>query len=354
MRGSDSHSYTLVNQRRSSPALRLFLAASLALLWLVAAGGSSPARAQGPALWMASPSQGTGTVGGLIEIRPFALTVSGAPHQVKLVSGAAPLANAAGLAFAPSGAVWVSTLDNRILKFSPGQLSNLAINPHPTPVRRFRNTAALGVSIGCTFDSHVNLWIVDNGDAIHEISHAQLAGASGPIIPAVTITNKIDLTSPSFALFDSAGNLWVSSLDNSHLVRFSAAQLTASGSPTPPVIISSNDLNEPGQMAFDTSGNLWVANAGNSTVVSFAPADLAASGNPSATVVLGDDGSGSLSTPWGLTFDSSNRLWVSNYTTGTLSKYGPGQLTASGSPTPRKSLINLPMFAAQISFGPRY
>jgi streptogramin lyase len=354
MQGSGSHSDTLFNYRRSSSALRLFLAASLALLWLVVGGGSAPARAQGPALWLASPSQGAGTVGGLIEIRPFALTVSGAPHQVKLISGAAPLANAAGLAFAPSGAVWVCTLDNKILKFNPGQLSNLAINPHPTPVRRFTNTAALGVSIGCTFDSHVNLWIVDNGDAIHEISHAQLAAASGPIAPAVTITNSTDLTSPSFPLFDSAGNLWVSSLDNSHLVRFSAAQLTASGSPTPPIIISSNDLNQPGQMAFDSSGNLWVTNAGNSTVVSFTPAQLAASGAPAANVVLGDDGSGSLSTPWGLTFDSSNRLWVSNYTTGTLSKYGPGQLTASGSPTPRKSLTNLPMFAAQITFGPRY
>ena len=97
-------------------------------------------------------------------------------------------------------------------------------------------------------------------------------------------------------------------------------------------------------MAFDSSGNLWVTNAGNSTVVSFTPAQLAAQALP-ANVVLGDDGSGSLSTPWGLTFDSSNRLWVSNYTTGTLSKYGPGQLTASGSPTPRKSLTNLPMFA---------
>src|SRR5579872_7327163 len=116
MQDSGSHSNTLFNCRWSASALRIFLAASLAVLWLVAGGGSAPARAQGPALWMASPSQGVGTVGGLIEIRPFALTVSGAPHQVKLVSGAAPLANAAGLAFAPSGAVWVSTLDNRILK----------------------------------------------------------------------------------------------------------------------------------------------------------------------------------------------------------------------------------------------
>ena len=354
MQGSTSHSETLINHRRSSSVLRLLLAGSLALSWLVAGGGSSPVRAQGPALWIASPSQGAGTVGGLFEIRPYALTVSGAPHKVELFSGAAPLANAAGLAFAPSGAVWVATLDNTILKFSPGQLSNLAINPHPTPARTFTNSAALGVSIGCTFDSHVNLWVVDNGDAIHEISHAQLAAASGTIVPAVTITDKTDLTSPSFAVFDSAGNLWVSSLSNSHLVEFSAADLTSTGTPTPSVIISSIDLNEPGQMAFDSSGNLWVTNAGNSTVVSFTPAQLATGGNTAANVVLGDDGSGSLSTPWGLTFDSNNRLWVSNYTTGTLSKYGPGQLTASGSPTPRKSLTNLPMFAAQITFGPRY
>src|ERR1700675_2209879 len=74
----------IMNGGRRSPG-RLFLTALLALLWL-AIPGVSPARAQGPALWMASPRQGPGTAGGVIEIRPFGLTVSGAPHQVKLVS----------------------------------------------------------------------------------------------------------------------------------------------------------------------------------------------------------------------------------------------------------------------------
>jgi hypothetical protein len=45
---------------------------------------------------------------------------------------------------------------------------------------------------------------------------------------------------------------------------------------------------------------------------------------------------------------------VFNYITGTLSKYGPWQLTASGSPTPRVFLTNLPLFAAEITFEPRY
>jgi streptogramin lyase len=216
-------------------------------------------------------------------------------------------------------------------------------------------SSSFGFNIGCTFDAHVNLWIVDQGhDAIHEISHAQLVAGTAAITPAVTITDTTDLTSPSFAAFDKAGNIWISSLSNSKLVEFSASQLGSTGAPVPHVIISSTSLNEPGQLQFDSAGNLWVTNAGNSTVVGFTASQLASSGSPAANVVLSDDGSGSLSVPWGLQFDSLGRLWVSNYETGTISKFGPGELKATGSPTPRTFLTGLPQFAAQITFGPRY
>ena len=187
-------------------------------------------------------------------------------------------------------------------------------------------------------------------------THAQLRRRWSPqsITPAVTIADTVDLASPAFATFDKHGNLWISSEGNAKLVEFTASQLGSSGTPAAHVIITSPSLNEPGQLQFDSAGNLWVTNAGNSTVVGFIASQLASSGSPAANVVLSDDGSGSLSVPWGLQFDSLGRLWVSNYETGTISKFGPGELKATGSPTPRTFLTGLPQFAAQITFGPRY
>lgn len=317
-------------------------------------GGWSTVRAEGPALWIANPTTGAGAKGGIIEVRPLQLLKSGVPKRVKIKDAFGPLANSAGIAFQPNGALWVTTLNNTVLKFTSAQLSNLAAVPHPTPKATI-TSASFGFNIGCAFDSHVNLWIVDSlNDSIHEISHAQLAAGSADVIPLVTITDTTDLTSPSFAAFDAAGNIWISSLSNSKLVEFSASQLASSGSPVPNVIISSTSLNEPGEIAFDSSGNLWVTNAGNDTVVEFTAAQLAASGSPAANVIISDDGSGSLATPWGLQFDDMHRLWVFDYTSGHVVKYAPAQLATSGSPTPRITLTGLPLYSAQIIFGPRH
>jgi streptogramin lyase len=337
-------------------ALRLLVIASLALLGLTVSGGWTAARAEGPALWMASPEQTgvTGATGGIIEVRPFQLLKSGVPKRIKIKDAFGPLANSAGIAFQPNGALWVTTLNNTVLKFTPAQLSNLSVVPHPKPKVKI-TSSSFGFNIGCAFDSHVNLWIVDSlNDAIHEISHAQLAAGTAEVTPAVTITDTTDLTSPSFAAFDATGDIWISSLSNSKLVEFSASQLANSGSPIPNVIISSTSLNEPGEIAFDGSGNLWVTNAGNDTVVEFTAAQLTATGSPAANVVISDDGSGSLATPWGLQFDDTQRLWVFDYMSGHVVKYGPGQLAATGSPTPRITLTGLPLFSAQIIFGPKH
>jgi sugar lactone lactonase YvrE len=357
---------TGIGGKRRSTALGLFTTTSLALLLLVVGGAWSSARAAGPALWIATPS--SGALGGLVELRPHQLLASGTPTKVKIEESIEPLANASGLAFQQNGSLWVCTLNNTVLKFTAAQLQNLAAVPHPAP-RVTITSSSFAFNIGCVLDAHGNLWVVDSmNDAIHEISRAQLIAAtvagSAPqnVTPAVTITDSTDLTSPSFAAFDPAGNIWVSSLSNSEMVEFSVSQLGTGGTQTGHVVISGASLNGPGQPQFDAAGNMWVTNSGNDTVVKFTPAQLAASGSPTAAAIIGDDGSGtSLVTPWGLQFDSLGRLWVFNYGTGastatTISMYGRGELAVSGpsSPTPKITLSRLQPFAAQLTFGPRY
>jgi sugar lactone lactonase YvrE len=359
-----STSKTAIGGTRRSAALGLFTTISLALLLLVVGGAWSSARAAGPALWIATPS--SGALGGLVELRPHQLLASGTPTKVKIEQSIEPLANASGLAFQQNGSLWVCTLNNTVLKFTAAQLQNLAAVPLPAP-RVTITSSSFAFNIGCVLDAHGNLWVVDSmNDAIHEISRAQLvtatlAGGTSNITPAVTITDSTDLTSPSFAAFDPAGNIWVSSLSNSEMVEFSTSQLGTGGTQTGHVVISGASLNGPGQPQFDAAGNMWVTNSGNDTVVKFTPAQLAASGSPTAAAIIGDDGSGSLVTPWGLQFDSLGRLWVFNYGTGastatTISMYGRGELAVSGpsSPTPKITLSRLQPFAAQLTFGPRY
>jgi sugar lactone lactonase YvrE len=334
-------------------AVRAGIITLLSSMVLVVSGGWSSARAAGPSLWIATTAQSAvpGSVGGPIELQPTQLKKSGAPTQVA-ITNSDELSDTAGIAF-KSGNAWVTTLDNTLLEFTAAQLSKLSKQPQPTPAKTITSSAFMFI-LSCLFDAHGNLWIVDpEADGVHEISAAQLKSGVTPVTPAVTITDTTDLASPAFAAFDKAGNLWVSSEGNAQVVEFAKSQLTSGGALTPTVIVSGS-LNDPGQLAFDSRGNLWVTNSGNSTVVEFAKADLSSTGSSTPAVVLSDDGSGSLDVPWGLQFDSQHRLWVFNYLTGTISEFVPSQLKASGSPTPQVSLTGLPLYSAQLTFGPNY
>jgi len=178
---SMSASKTGIGGKRRSTAPGLLATASLALLLLLVGGGWSPARATGPALWFASPQQQPGppgAVGGLVEIRPFWLSASGTPAQVKIEETAEPLANTSGLAFQANGSLWVCTLNNTVLKFTFGQLESLGVNPHPAPEATI-TSSAFKFNIGCVLSPSGSLWVVDaSNNAVHKISRAQLIAAT--------------------------------------------------------------------------------------------------------------------------------------------------------------------------------
>ncbi len=75
-------------------------------------------------------------------------------------------------------------------------------------------------------------------------------------------------------------------------------------------------------LAFDASGNLFVSNAGGTTVSKFAPGAT----TPSATLT-GVNG------PYGMAFDSSGNLYVASYSSNTVSKFAPGTTTPSATLT---------------------
>ena len=177
-------------------------------------------------------------------------------------------------------------------------------------------------------------------NTIVKFTAAQLK-TSGTPTPVVTITAAG--ASPAGLAFDGNGNLWVASYDNNTVVEYSGSQLAATGSPTPAVTISATggSLNGPVGLAFDASGGLWVANAVQNvnTVVKYSSSQLASSGSPTPAVTLSANAS-SINGPLFLAFDASGDLWVANgnFSQNTVVEFTPSQIASSGSPTPNVTL----------------
>lgn len=169
-----------------------------------------------------------------------------------------------------------------------------------------------------TFDKDGNLWAAGNTVSDPPILRipAGMLGASG------TRTADIMIESPEFGggsprstalAFDKDGNLWSTVGWKHEVVRFTAAQVAASGNPMPAVIISG--LKGPRGLAFDKDGNLWLGNSGENQVLRFNAARLAASTAAPADLVIVSKSPppviGDRSNPQSLAFDKSGNLWVS-------------------------------------------
>lgn len=234
--------------------------------------------------------------------------------------------------FDSSGNLYViSSFSNSIRRYTPEQLAS---STPPTPV--VLTSAALTAARRSAFDAQGNLWVA-NGAGVSAFTSQQLADG-GSQAPTRNLTSSV-LTGfvVSGVAFDPSGNLWVSrnvTANGSGLVRFSTQQVATGGdiAPADMLQIQSASFNEPGGLAFDSSGNLWVANFAGNNLLRFAPLQLSAGGSQTPSILLsGFDG------PRGLAFDNGGNLWLTQ-AFGTVLQIAASGLTASGNPTPAKSL----------------
>ena len=228
--------------------------------------------------------------------------------------------------------------NNTVVEFTPSQL---AVTGSPTPAVTLSATAdSVNKPSGLAFGSSGDLWVTNGGNnTVVEFTPAQLAATGSPT-PAVTLSASVgSLAGPNTLAFDRGGDLWVENNANNTLVEFTPGQLGMSGASAPAVTLSAtaDSLDNAFSIAFGPSGALWVANSGNNTVVEFTPAQLAATGAPTPAVTLSAVGT-SLNSPDGLAFDSAGDLLVMNFPSNTVVEFTPGQLAATGAPTPAATL----------------
>ena len=201
------------------------------------------------------------------------------------------------------------------------------------------------------FDSKGDLWVSDNGaNEIFEFMPSQLMASGTAVTPNITIKSTPAFSGALGIAFDSAGDLWIANNGTTTIFEFNAASLpTASGSVTlTPNIMLSDDgkqsIQGPWALAFDSSGNLWSSNANApNTVVQFSKASLTASGSPTPAVMLSPTqvgGNASLSAPNGIAFDNTGDLSaVSSAAPFGVALYSSSQLTAGGAVAPNVFIV---------------
>lgn len=237
-----------------------------------------------------------------------------------------------------SGHLWVPMYTS--LEAESYANGDLAASGSPSPDVTLGSSSHYGEAVA--FDGAGNMWVGDYTGFLYRYDAASL-GTSGTPTPSVTIDATAYSTELYALAFDAAGDLWISTYDNDTLVMYTPSQLSTGGALTATVVISddgSGSLSGPGGIAFDSAGGLWVADYSNDTLVKFSPAQLASSGTPTPAVTLSATAGGSIAEPNDVAFDSSGDLWVSNDNTGTIVRFDASQLASSGTPTPATTIAS--------------
>ncbi|MFZ2063223.1 MAG: hypothetical protein WAU82_19605 [Candidatus Binatus sp.] len=152
-----------------------------------------------------------------------------------MIAATAILFAAAGYALAGSPQALRVANGTNVVEF--GSLPHGTHDPKP---KIELNSSVFGAPQGVVFDSSNNLWVIDGGTAImggtippslEEFTEAQLKNLKKDPTPTpnVQITSSTDFVFPQQAVFDTAGNLWVSDNGANAVFVVTPAQLAAGG-----------------------------------------------------------------------------------------------------------------------------
>jgi hypothetical protein len=277
-------------------------------------------------LWIGNDAAGYSM--SLVEFGASQLTSTGSPTPVANidVSNGYVLA----VAFDRQGNMWALSRNNTIVEYTAAQQDSAT----PTPVIALSIQDASNVS-SLAFDSAGDLWMPDPGPCnFYEYKAATLAGLSGSVTtaPDVAIDNGCNGVegNPISIAFDKNWNMWVGdngfSYGTQEIYEFPADSLVASFSGNNAVAVI-NTVQQIGYLAFDSTGNLW-ATGEDSALMKYSVAQLAASGSVTAPATLLS--LGHAASLVGLAFDNGGNLWVADQVQSFVYEVSTAQLGSSG------------------------
>jgi sugar lactone lactonase YvrE len=183
----------------------------------------------------------------------------------------------------------------------------------------------------------------------YELSLFAGTGTAGA--PTAGIATSSRLNTPVALALDSAGDLYIADYSNDEVEKVTPSGVLSviagngtAGAPTPGVATSSH-LDDPGGVAVDASGNVYITNLLACEVVKVTPAgilSIVVGNGACGTPVAGAATSTPIGEPWGIAFDSSGNLYISDQTKQVIEKVTPsgtlsifaGIVGALGAPTP--------------------
>ena len=217
-----------------------------------------------------------------------------------------------------------------------GEATVVAFDPAQQAMGGTAVTPALAIGLGAgrlpyalAFDDAGNAWVGTQAGEILRIDAADLTASGTPLPGVVLDSGSSDVRA---IVFGGDGTLWATVATG--IRGWRADQILVSGAPVPEVEIAGTagaPLVYPTDLVFDGDGGLWVG--AGTHVARYAPSQLLNSGAPEPDVVLVSDGT-SLDYVRGLTLDPAGALWVSASGSTAVEKFRPEDLAASGPATP--------------------
>ncbi len=310
-------------------------------------------------------AKGTGFVNGEVASVVIGQASFTADTEVANQSG---LYGPYAIAFDSSGNLWVADeYNNRVLEFAYPFSNHEAASVVIGQASFTSNTAAttstgLSLPSGLAFDPSGNLWVADYsnnrvleyplGTGFTNGETASVVIGQASFTSSSHTLNSTGLELPVIIKFDDSGNLWVADYGYDRVLEYAhpfsnheaASVVIGEASFTSVTFVTnSTNLNGPEGLAFDSGNNLWVADGAHDRVLEFA---YPFSNHEAASIVIGqasfttesyDTTSTTLHVPAGLAFDSFGNLWVADYSNNRVVAYAPGAATTSSStPAPRR------------------
>jgi sugar lactone lactonase YvrE len=197
------------------------------------------------------------------------------------------------LAFDRQGNLWVSVVAaNKLVKFTPDQLER---GGTPTAAVEENDIPA---PAGIAFDAAGNLWVAakDVPAVLRiDVAHLDTSGSGADLaITAMSPPPVIGtLPQPIGLAFDAGGALWVNY--DGVIAKLTTADLGGTGTKTitPAIQIATDVQSLPSGMAFDEQGGLWFAYAVKQ-IARLAPTQLTASGSVTPGIVVTSNDAGSM------------------------------------------------------------